>query len=103
MIPETLTQLELRLKRASERREYAAIERLALALGDAARLEIGKLDPDDPAVAVIAKHVLDVLEDSRILTLVGRTKASEELRSLCFLQRYIPSRRPRRPRLHLHA
>jgi hypothetical protein len=103
MIPETLTTLERELRRASERREYDVIKRVALALGDAARLEVGKLDPGDPAVAEIARHVLDVLERSRILTLVGRSKAHEELRSLYFLQRYISSPRPRRPRLRLHV
>jgi hypothetical protein len=103
MIPETLAQLERDLRRAAASHDYRAVERRALSFGDAARLEIGKLPSGDPAIARIAKRVVDVLECSRILTLVGRTKATDELRGLSFLRPYIPKRLPRNPRLRLHV
>jgi hypothetical protein len=103
MIPEALTKLERELRRAAASHDYVSIERLAVAFGDAARLEIGKVPPGDPAVAEIARHVLNVLECSRILTLIGRARTAGELRSLSCLRRYIPRPRQRNPRLRLHV
>jgi hypothetical protein len=97
MMPENLAKLELELRLASEQQRYGAVERLALAFGDAARREIGKLEPGDPAAARIAQHVLDALERSRLIALAGRARTAGKLRCIAFLNRYLakfPSRSP---------
>jgi hypothetical protein len=96
MIPEDLANLEIELRLACEQQRYGAAERLALAYGDAARREIEKLEPSDPAAARIARHVLGALERARLIALAGRARTAGKLRCLPFLKRYL-AKSPSRP------
>jgi hypothetical protein len=91
-----LVQLEMELGLASEQQRYAAVERLAEAFGDAARREIEKLEPGDPAAARIVERVLRALDRSRLITLAGRARVAGKLRCVPFLNCYL-AKSPQRP------
>jgi hypothetical protein len=103
MIPKDLARLEIELRVACEQERYGAVERLALAFGDAARREIGKLEPGDPGAAKIGRHALDALERSRLVVLAGRARSAGKLRCIRFLNRYQAKSVPRPPMVRMDA
>jgi hypothetical protein len=103
MIPPALAQLEARLRQASAKRRYGDVERLALEFADAARAEIGKLAPGDPAVAALAQSAAGVLERTRLITITGRARTAQELRGLPFPGRYVRHTPPRPPMFRIDA
>jgi hypothetical protein len=100
---DNLAKLETELRVASEQQRYAAVARMALALGNAARSEIGKLEPADPAAARIAQQVLGALEWSRLIVLAGRARTAGKLRCIPFLNRYLAKCPPRPSMVRLDA